>query len=349
MNISEIKSVLPVLMRNKVVPFLWGQQGMGKTQVIKQLAKEHSLQFRHLHLATQEVGDLVGLLIHTPEGNVKHSRPEWFPTEGKGIVFLDEFNRATPEVLQVMLPFVNEGTIHTHTLPEGWSVVCAGNYQTNAFNVTDTSDAALMSRFCHIDFQPTKEEFTTFAEGLSRFVVADFIRENPEMLEVPHKERLNTSLITPDRRSWVDMIGRLEQEESIENTRYEIYSGIVGPTAAASFVTFKKKSEERLRGRDVLNQYSRVRSRVIEASTPKKPRLDLLNTATEELFLLLDSTTNEVQMENFRAFMLDVPLELSLKIIKKLKESTWGHKYEILNNKEFVAKFKNNRIFGKAA
>jgi MoxR-like ATPase len=345
MNISEVKQALPILMKHKIVPFLWGQAGVGKTQVVKQIAKENKLNFLHLHLATQEVGDLVGLLIHTKDGNVKHSKPEWFPTSGKGIVFLDECNRAHPDVLQAMFSFITEGTIHTHKLPEGWVVVAAGNYQTNAFNVTDTSDSAWMSRFCHIDFQPTKEEFITYAESKNAFTVADFIRVNPEMLAVSHKEKLNTSMITPDNRCWLEMISKLEDESEVEPFRYEIYSGIVGPTAAASFMTFKKKSEERLSGRDILENYRSVRRRVLEASKQDTTRFDVLNTAVEEIFTILPKMELDEQgMTNFKEFLLDVPLEMSLKISKKLHECAWKQKNKILNEPVFVELFKNRKL-----
>ena len=216
MNITEIKKVVPVLLKNKVVPYFHGQQGIGKTQVVKQIAKENDLKLIHLHLATQDVGDLVGLLIHGENGTVKHARPEWFPAEGRGIVYLDEINRAHPDVLQAMFSFVTEGTIHRHKLPEGWAIIAAGNYQSNMFNTTEMSDAAWTSRFCHIDFQPTKEEFILFAEDKKAFSVASFIRSQPEMLQVQHKERLNMSMITPDPRSYLDAIAKLEEESSIE-------------------------------------------------------------------------------------------------------------------------------------
>src|ERR1019366_7781561 len=119
MNFTEIKKTIPVLLRNRVVPFLWGAQGVGKTQGVRQIAEEMGGGFVHLNLATQEVGDLVGLLVHNSDGTVKHARPEWFPIEGKGIVFLDECNRASPDGLQAMFPFITEGTIHTHRLGSG--------------------------------------------------------------------------------------------------------------------------------------------------------------------------------------------------------------------------------------
>lgn len=344
MNITELKKAVPVLLKNKVVPFVWGQQGIGKTASMKQIAKELGVGFVHLHLATQEVGDLVGLLVQHGD-TVKHARPEWFPTEGKGIVFLDEINRCHPDVMQAMFSFVTEGTIHQHRLPEGWSIIAAGNYQTNAFNVTDTSDAAWMSRFCHIDFQPTPAEFVNFAESQEAFTVADFLRTHVEMMEVNQKERLNTAIITPDRRSWMDMIARLEKETDIDDIRYELYAGIVGPTAAAAFQTDKAKAQERLRGRDILNRYESVRERVLKASDPASQRFDVLNTAVEEIFTSLPKADlDATQLENFKSFMLDVPMEMTLKMSKKLHESTWKQKNAILNNLEFVSLFKNRKL-----
>ena len=341
MNFTEMKIALPLLMKHRVVPFIWGAQGVGKTQGVKQVVEASGQGFVHLHLATQEVGDLVGLLIPSPDGTVRHSRPSWFPTEGEGVVYLDELNRATPDVLQALFSFVTEGTIHTHKLPEGWRVVAAGNYQTSMFNVTDTSDSAWMSRFCHLDFQPTKEEFVVFAESMEAYGVADFIRTHGELLEVTHKERLNMAMITPDRRSWMDMVARLENEPELEAMRYEIYSGIVGATAAASFLSHKKIAHDKLSGRDVLNRFESVRGKIMEAGDVKNTRFDLLSGAADEILAMLpDKELTDTQMANFQSFLLTIPAELSLKVVNSLHTCTWKQKNKVLNNVEFAAKFK---------
>lgn len=345
MVISEVRKVLPVLIRNKVVPFFWGAQGVGKTEVIRQIADENGLGFVHLHLATQEVGDLVGLLVQQPDGSVAHARPEWFPTQGKGVVFLDELNRAHPDVLQAMFSFVTGGTIHRHTLPEGWRIVAAGNYQSSMFNVTDTSDAAWMSRFCHIDFNPSIEEFVMFAESKGMFDIADFIRDMPDMLEVKHKERMNLNMVTPDRRSWINMLGKLDMESSIENERFEIYQGIAGSSAAAAYLNSKKKSLDKIRGRDVLANYKKVRDRVLKSSDPKSTRFDLLEATFKEISLYYENNNLTVeQLYNFKEFMLDCPLELNLRMVTSISESSWGQKNEIINNHEFNNAFKYKKL-----
>lgn len=351
MNIQEVKKCTPLLLKHKVVPFFWGSQGVGKTQTMKQIARENGLDFIHLHLATQEVGDLVGLLVHGSDGTVSHARPEWFPTEGRGILFLDELNRAHPDVLQCTFSLITEGTIHRHRLPEGWAIVAAGNYQSNSFNVTDTSDAAWMSRFCHLDFIPTQEEFLVYAEGVGADSIAAFIRTQPELLETKPTERPALDLVSPDRRSWLDMIARLEDESDLESSRYEIYSGIVGKTAAARFLTFKTKEYSRLSGREVLKNYERVKEEVLKASSDKEVRFDLLNGAAEEILVYVSKKILPAsEITNFQAFLLDVPLELSLKIVKSLQSNLWTQKNEILNNVDFVSRFeriKLNKKIGK--
>lgn len=352
MNITEVKKVLPVLFKHKIVPFLWGTQGIGKTQVIKQIAKEAGFDgCIVLNLATQEVGDLIGLLEKTEDGSVVHLRPKWFPTEGKYLIFMDEFNRALPDVHQAMFPFILEGKLHTHQLPPGCAMVVAGNYNDNRFNVTDTSDAALVSRFCHIDFLPTKEEFIMYAENQGHESVADFIRTYPEMLEIAPKQRLDLSMVTPDRRSWCEFIAPLEREEAIENERYEVYSGLIGQSAAASFITWKTKQSSRLSGRKILSNYKEVRKAVKDiVKNDKEMRFDVLNSAAEEIFLMLEDKTKPLPntaVSNLQDFILDVPLELGNKIVTRIRTLNWKDKNKIVNDTEFVKRFKTLKLTDK--
>lgn len=345
MNMRQLKKVVPVLMKHNIVPFIWGQQGIGKTQGVKQISESMGGGFVHLLLGTAcDVGDLIGLLVHNQDGTVKHARPEWFPTEGKGIIFLDELNRAHPDILQAMFSFILSGTLHTHTLPPGWKIVAAGNYQSNKFQLTDTSDAAWMSRFCHIDFQPTKEEFVQYLEDENMESVADFLRKQPEMIELEHKERLNYQLIEPDRRNWHQKIGKLENE-AIDDERFEVYAGIVGQTAAAALITHKRTQEKKISFKMVLNAYESVRDRVLKASTTSETRFDLLNCIIEEAFAYLpDKTLTDEQMDNFKNFLLDIPLEMGLKFFKGLTPINWNQKIMLKNDKEFIDRYSDRKL-----
>lgn len=346
MEIKNIKKLIPVAHRLRMPLFFWGKQGVGKSELLEATCKSLGLGFVRLNLAAQEVGDIVGLLDKTNNGFVRHLMPEWFPTEGKGIIYLDEFNRAHPDVIQAIFPLLTEFQFHTHLLPEGWAVFAAGNHTSSEFNVTDTSDAALMSRFCHVDFEPTVEEFIFYAESLGRDgsdAVADFARAHPEMLETHSKKKHDVfEKVTPDRRSFLRYIARLEECKEIEDFRYEVYQGIVGKTAAASFITYKKQSDKRISSKDILRRYPQVRQKVLDLfKNTKDVRFDSLNATVEEIFLYLENNSlPDKEIACFKEFILDVPMEMCMKIAQRLQGLSWPQKNLVLNNKEFVEKFK---------
>jgi MoxR-like ATPase len=325
-------------MKHNVVPFLWGMQGVGKTQSIAQIAESKGLGFIHLHLATQEVGDLVGLLKHNEDGTVSHARPEWMPIDGQGILFLDELNRAHPDVIQAMFSLITSRTIHMHKLPVGWKIVSAGNYQSDEFTVTDTSDQAWMSRFCHLHFEPSVDEFIMFAEKRGAIDVADFISEHKELLE-PSKRARTEVKVTPDRRAWLEMIAKLDTEDMDESTRMEVYSGIIGTAAAASYLTFKKNPERRIRLRDITDNYSKVKERISLLNSKNEVRFDLLASPLKELETKSDDkdfTLNENQKTNLRQYFQDVPKELAVQSVKVLAKSKNKSIIDLVNEPSFV-------------
>lgn len=350
MNIRNVKRVLPILLNNSICPFLWGSQGVGKTESVKQYCKENNLDIRILYTATQEVGDLIGLLVKNDlDGTAYHTRPEWFPTGGEGVIFLDELNRAPNDVLQALFSFITKGTLHTHQLPQGWKVIAAGNYQSDRFTVTDTSDAAWLSRFCHIDFTPSVEEWLMYAESRGMDDVAAFIREQPSTLELNAQKagRLDTAFIVPDRRAWVEGVGKLELTGELDDeVRYEVYSGIVGPTSAASYISWQNKKEKALTLHQILSKYEgKTRTRVSELSrAEKESRFDLLNQPIDELLTKITANPNLLSaagyLDNLKAFLLDIPKEMSTKAFHKMaKLGKFYGKDEIINDPEYCQKF----------
>lgn len=343
MNIQDFQKTLPTLLKNNIVPFVWGYQGIGKTQSVGQVAKANGLGFVHLHLATQEVGDLVGLLVHRTDGTVQHAPPEWFPTSGEGIIFLDELNRAHPDVIQAMFSFITSKTIHRHKLPDGWKIVAAGNYNSSEFTVTDTSDAAWMSRFCHLHLQPSVTEFTAFAESKGLDTVASFISEHGACLEAKYPETPDLA-VRPDRRSWIEMIGPLENEDMADEIRFEVYAGIIGQAAATTFFAHKKTATKAIKLKAILTDYVKVRTRVREANALGDTRFDLLTTPLDELTHQLGKDPHfltDKGVENLKQFFLDIPLESYAAVAKKLGGMTFDKKDALLNDPAHLKKLGN--------
>ena len=72
---------------------IWGAPGIGKSSVVQMVAQQHDLDLIDLRISQLAPTDLRGLPV--PENNkAKWYPPEFLPTEGKGILFLDEINMA---------------------------------------------------------------------------------------------------------------------------------------------------------------------------------------------------------------------------------------------------------------
>lgn len=351
MNFTGLRKTLPFFMKHKIPIFIWGSQGIGKTQGVEQMAKKYGLQFKALYTATQEVGDLVGLLVKDDKNKTAyHTRPEWFPTEGEGIIFLDELNLAPQEVLNAMFNFVLKGELHTHKLPPGWYVVAAGNYQNDRFNVTDTSGAAWMSRFLHIDFTPTVEEWLDFVEGKHGVCpTSRFIRDNPECLELSEKDagRFDFNAIVPDRRAIAEKILPLDNDKDFpEELRYETYMGAVGTAVAARFMSYKKEAQVGVSITEILEDYGGAARKKVQSLSKngQESRFDILNQPVEELFAKLENDKNLLKegdrLQNLKQFLIDIPKELAVKVFSKITEhSNFYGKKQIVNDPIFAKNF----------
>jgi hypothetical protein len=344
MDIKGIKKVLPALLRAGVKPLLCGQQGAGKTEVSAQVATSMGLPFIHLNCGVfADPGDLIGMMKHNPDGTVSHSRPTWFPDK-PAVILLDEVNRAHPDIIQALFSFVQSGRLHTHQLPEGCFIIGAANFNNNQFTVTDTSDLAWMSRWCHLDFDPSVNDVVTFFDDKGYHSLAEFIRDNPDLRAVRQNERLNYALIQPNGRSF-EQVGRLDNVGDIDDYRYEVYSGILGQTVAARYIADRKDKAQRISGRKILFEYSKVRAKVLETSTvkaEKSTRFDLLNSALDEVLGLLEGKTHKPEyIDNFKQFLLDIPLELLLTATNKMsKLENWPQRANVMMDPVFINKVK---------
>jgi MoxR-like ATPase len=160
-SVKELRNIVKLVIKAKKeglrIPLaIHGQHGIGKTENVKQIAKEFGYNFVALYLSTQDTSDLLGIPykarteVTRPDGTVEVHETTEFATPGwlkRGITsdrptifFLDEMNRAEPYVLQTMLPFSLEGTIHDHSIREQDIVVSAMNPESADYNVESNPD-----------------------------------------------------------------------------------------------------------------------------------------------------------------------------------------------------------------
>lgn len=317
-----MKAALPVLFRSNLATLLWSSPGVGKTESVGQVAHENDMQFITLNLATQEVGDLLGL-PDFQDGKTVHRLPNWFPTDpdSKGILFLDEINRAQRYVLQAVFSLVLERRLHTHYLPKGWHIVAAANPYGSDVTVTDIADEAFMTRFCHLKITPDVEEWSRYAHTVGTpNVVTSFALEQRNLFQ---DKMFNLPKFTPRFRS-LSALGRIVAEGSLpEQLMYEVVMGIMGTEAGVAFMSHSKEYQSSVRGLDVLENWKKVKDVVVELSKAdsKNPaRLDVLNGTNIEIFnelLKMDKIGKKVQ-KNLLDYLITIPKDLSVSLSMKL-------------------------------
>lgn len=83
---------------------------------------------------------------------------------GSGLLFIDELSRATSQVLNVILPLVNEGMFNGYKLGSGWTIVCASNRAEDENDGQSTIGNALANRFLQVHYEPTVHTWRKWAD-----------------------------------------------------------------------------------------------------------------------------------------------------------------------------------------
>jgi MoxR-like ATPase len=327
-SIKTIQQTFEPLFAVGLTPLIVGPHGLGKSSIVRQYAESKGWGFVDLRLGTQEVGDLIGLadFVKDSEGNTiatKFMRPEWFPTEGEGIIFLDEMNRAPKYVLQAIFQLLLERKLHRHPLPSGWRLVAASNPPTGDYTVTDMSDKAFLDRFCILKLDNSVNDFLEYAKisGFNSNVI-DYIKSHNDMLASKTEDFNMDEFVKPSNRTW-EFVSRLENIEGIdEDVRRTILRGMIGFTATTHYLDFKEKNQLNVSAEDILESFTKVKKKIEKLVDNDNPRIDQLSTLIDKISdITLKKNLTSKQVGNLASFLNVIPLDLSMKFLHVLTEN----------------------------
>lgn len=245
-----------------VVPYLISGAGLGKTSTIQQIAKEMSVDLVILSLAQYDYSEIAGwTLPNDDKTQMIRVRPDWMPTGGKGIIFLDELPQAPVTNQNIAAQLVNERRVGTHHLPHGWVVVAAGN-RTSDRAGTNIMPTHLRDRLMLLEIEADLENAIAYYSqvGVSEKVRA-YLRFRPEWL---HKFDTKENAC-PSPRSWERVSSILEWSID-EACMTEAVAGQVGRAASADFMGF-------LQLFDVAPDIDKLISNPDEAEVPTEPAI----------------------------------------------------------------------------
>lgn len=156
--------------------FLIGAPGIGKTQIMEQIAKECEIGLVSYTITHHTRQSAIGLpfISKNTYGNKEYSVTEYTMSEiiaavynkmeetglSEGILFIDEINCVSETLAPAMLQFLQCKTFGNHAVPEGWIIVAAGNPPEYNKSVREF-DVVTMDRVKKIDVEP---EFSVWKE-----------------------------------------------------------------------------------------------------------------------------------------------------------------------------------------
>jgi len=126
MKPSMLYEALHALLAERVPLHIWGACGVGKSQIVSQVADDLDLDFLDIRAVQLDPVDL-RRLPRIASDRTEWVPPKFLPTSGKGILFLDELTSA-PQMTQVgCYQLVLDRKLGEYVLPDGWVVIAAGN------------------------------------------------------------------------------------------------------------------------------------------------------------------------------------------------------------------------------
>jgi hypothetical protein len=159
MNPQSITKILDLAKRARkkglvLNPLFAGDAGLGKSFICQQWAekqKETNPKFGFIDLrpAFYEGPDLIGFpeIREDAHGRPRtyHNLPAFWPTEGEGLLLIEEVNRANPSTMNCLMQLLTDRKIGDYTLPEGW--IIAGCINDGSGYDVNGMDTALTNRF----------------------------------------------------------------------------------------------------------------------------------------------------------------------------------------------------------
>lgn len=342
---------------------LWGPPGIGKSSVVREAATaaniDISKNLMDIRLATLEPVDLRGV-PSVELGRTRYNPPNIFPVgkneveeakrqiarqkletkiieeykeilekakeQTRGVILFDELPSAEPEIQIAAYEIILDRKIGSYEVPDTWTIVAAGNRESEARLAAHPLPVPLANRMLHIGVKTTPEDWTLWAQKY---------RIDP-LIQVFGKQELGSppsmtqseeagygsgetdpatkvpAFLSPRSLEWLDYVNRLitqykiidkiepplERRNTIETA---LYRSAVGRGEAVKFKYWKGTKDFTLEGSEMYSypedteKYYKILSKSVE---------DITDHDIEELARIkakVSNTNPDSVLTNFRA------------------------------------------------
>jgi len=349
---ETIKKIVDITGFNQSIN-IEGPSGIGKSEIIAQLAEDFNAELIDIRLGNIDTIDLNGIGI--PDIKNKQAiwtRPEFFPPENcdkKYILFLDELNHASEQVFGAAYQLVLERRMGTHILPKNVLVIGAGNSiddQGIAFDMP----SPLVNRFLKINVKPNINDWIGYTESLGvDWRILGFLKCNPDYLHKFNGQSSEDNFPTP--RNWI-RLNAFKNHFTDEDLMEVILNGLFGFSLATQFKQYLKIVSKLPSLVDILNGESQTQTLSDLNSSyafymlVKSYFINNSEDITfENITNLIEYTNKQANSEVMQMLNVDILGVINKKMSKELKNKLHYYIFEnpdfAQKNKDFVKKIKD--------
>jgi hypothetical protein len=347
----QAAKALKQAMRAKRPVFLWGPPGIGKSDVVKQIAIELSGSedaMVDLRMAQMEPTDIRGIPFFNKELNkMDWAEPVDLPSEEFAskfktvVLFLDEMNSAPPAVQAAGYQLILNRRVGKYKLPDNVVIVAAGNRDSDK-GVTYRMPMPLANRFVHLEMKPDFASWQLWAVNnqIHKDVVGYLSFAKQDMYDFEAKSS-SRAFATP--RSWCFVSDLLSDEANIDNeSLFSLVAGAVGDGLAVKFMAHRKVAGKMPEPSDILSgkvktlavkDISAMYSLTISMCYELKDMIDNKKVDNKK-FHEMSYNFIQYMMDNFETELVVMGAKIALKTYKLPIEPT-----ELKNFDEFHAEY----------
>ncbi len=311
MKAVKLSKSLEKLIESQIPVFVWGSPGIGKSSIIKQIATDKGLEFVDLRLSLLDPTDLKGIPFFDKD---KHeavwASPNFLPKnpDSKGILFLDEINTAPPSVQASAYQLVLDRKVGDYELPKGWSIVAAGNHESDR-GVVYRMPPPLANRFVHLNMEVSFEDWKgwAYSNGIDSSIIAFLHYDESNLFDFdPSKNQ--KSFPTP--RSW-EYVHRVLASNIESALLMEIISGAVGSESATAFMSFRK----------VMSRLPDIEKLLNGEELEVEHDSQVLFALIAGIISNIKQNSSKEKIDNALKFSLTLPKEFSVMLVKDMQQN----------------------------
>jgi hypothetical protein len=301
----------PVLLR--------ARHGVGKSSCVYAYAEYKGLPVIERRASQMTEGDLLGL------PKLENGKTEWIPpawlkdaSDTPVVLFIDEIDRATPEVRQGFFELCDSRKIagcrlHSDTLI--FAAVNGGEH--GAQYQVGEMDPAELDRWTVFDLEPDTSDWLNWARrdnNINSFV-CDFISESPKHLE--HEGDFEPNKVYPSRRSWHRFSECCDNAELIQpgeasGILFNIAQGFLGLEAAVAFQDYVRTVKRQVSVKDILEgKYALTEKYDINEH-------NALIEKFETYIAKLSTPPTDAELENLAHYFVSLPGECAMSMLEKI-------------------------------